>query len=399
MRAALSRDFYLVTAANFLFFLNFASFFLLPIHLVELGATERTIGFAMGIGGVAGLLILPFLGVLLDRVNRRAFVTVGATAMALASFAYVLVDEVGPVLYVLRFIQGVSFTSAFVTASTLVADLAPIERRGQALGIFGISTLITHAIAPSLGEMIARHYGFTTLFAVAGGLGLAGAALTLAVHVPRVQHAVADRDGGGAVLRHPVLARIAGAMIACGMGFGVVLTFVPTFAHAIGVARVAPFFLAYTVAAVAMRLGLGSLSDRIGRRRVLLPATASLAVAVLALAFVDSIVGLVLIGFAFGAGHGLVYPTANALMVDHSRPSNLGRVQTLFAGSFSVGVAASSFVFGAVIERFGYSTAFALAAGIVVVGVALIWRTPERARAVTARSIAVSAASVPTQAP
>jgi len=62
-----SRDFYLVTVANFVFFLNFASFFLLPLHLKSMGASEQTIGYVMGTGGFAGLCVLPFLGVLLKR--------------------------------------------------------------------------------------------------------------------------------------------------------------------------------------------------------------------------------------------------------------------------------------------------------------------------------------------
>src|SRR5882724_5975705 len=108
-----SRDFYLVTVANFVFFLNFASFFLLPLHLKSMGASEQTIGYVMGTGGFAGLCVLPFLGVLLDRIPRRGFVTAGALAMALASFAYVWVPATGLALYGLRVVQGVSFTSAF----------------------------------------------------------------------------------------------------------------------------------------------------------------------------------------------------------------------------------------------------------------------------------------------
>ncbi|TMA81804.1 MAG: MFS transporter, partial [Deltaproteobacteria bacterium] len=163
-----SRDFYLVTIANFVFFLNFASFFLLPLHLKSLGVSERTIGFVMGTGGFAGLCVMPFLGALLDRVSRRGFVTAGALAMALASYAYLLLHGAGGFIYVLRVVQGVSFTCAFVTASTLAVELAPASRRGEALGIFGISTLTTHAIAPALGEVIARRWGFPVLFTVAG---------------------------------------------------------------------------------------------------------------------------------------------------------------------------------------------------------------------------------------
>src|SRR6185295_6719909 len=93
---------------------------------------------------------------------------------------------------------------------------------------------------------------------------------------------------------------------------------------------------------------------------------------------VGSVAGLIAVGLAFGAGHGMVYPTANALMVDLSHAGNLGRVQTLFSGSFSVGVSISAFVFGGIIERFGYGVAFTAAAACVGVGMLLLWSAPSR---------------------
>src|SRR5689334_20361758 len=248
-----SRDFYLVTIANFVFFLNFASFFLLPLHLKALGVSERTIGYVMGTGGFAGLCVMPFLGALLDRVDRRGFVTAGAFSMALASFAYLLLAGAGGLIYVLRVVQGVSFTCAFVTASTLAVELAPASRRGEALGIFGISTLTTHAIAPALGEMVAHRFGFPVLFAVAGTLGLIAAGLTLRIRVPQRAHPAAATTSR-ALPHSATLWLGAATMVTCGMGFGAVLTFVPTFVHAIGLERVAPFFVSYTAAAVGVRV-------------------------------------------------------------------------------------------------------------------------------------------------
>jgi MFS family permease len=105
---------------------------------------------------------------------------------------------------------------------------------------------------------------------------------------------------------------------------------------------------------------------------------AVLAGAILALGSVGSVAGLIAVGLCFGAGQGMVYPTANALMVDLSHAGNLGRVQTLFAGSFSVGVAISAFVFGGIIERFGYGVAFTAAAGCVGLGMILLGLAPSR---------------------
>jgi MFS family permease len=375
----LPRDFYLVTAANFVFFLNFASFFLLPVHLHELGASAQTIGYVMGTAGFAGIVVLPFLGVLLDRVDRRHFVIAGGVTMSAASFAYLLVPGASPALYLLRVVQGVAFTSAFVTASTLAAELAPLAIRGRALGLFGISTLLTHAIAPALGEVIARRFGFSALFAFAGTLGLGSVALSLAVRAPRQSSRVAAAPTGQrSIRREPILWLSAATMTACGMGFGTVITFVPTFVQVAGIGRVAPFFLSYSLAAIAVRFAFGGISDRVGRRPVLFPAMAVLAIAIAALGSVGTTPALIAVGLCFGAGQGMVYPTANALMVDLSHAGNLGRVQTLFSGSFSIGVAISAFVFGGIIERFGYPTAFETAAGCVGLGMLLLWLAPAR---------------------
>ena len=373
----LPRDFYLVTAANFVFFLNFASFFLLPVYLHDLGASAKTIGYVMGTAGFAGIVVLPFLGVMLDRVDRRRFVIAGGVIMALASYAYLWVPGASPVIYLLRVVQGVAFTSAFVTASTLAAELAPPAMRGRALGLFGISTLLTHAIAPAVGEVVVRRFGFPALFAFAGTLGIGSVVLSAMVRAPGRRAAVRVAPAGAPSLRHePVLWLSAATMTACGMGFGTVLTFVPTFVHVAGIERVAPFFLSYSLAAIAVRIVLGGLSDRVGRRPVLFPAMVVLAAAIATLGAVGSVPALVAVGIAFGAGQGMVYPTANALMVDLSHAGNLGRVQTLFSGSFSVGVAISAFVFGRVIERFGYPVAFATASGCVVCGMGLLWLAP-----------------------
>jgi predicted MFS family arabinose efflux permease len=64
-------------------------------------------------------------------------------------------------------------------------------------------------------------------------------------------------------------------------------------------------------------------------------------------------------------------------------------VQTLFAGSFSVGVAASAFIFGRVIERYGYQVAFAAAGACAAVAVLLLWLAPEENGALVSADAAI----------
>src|SRR5262245_65307943 len=77
-----------VTAANFFFFLTFASYFLLPLHVRALGGSEHTIGLVMGTTGLSGLASILVVGILLDRYGRRLFLLGGFATMALASGAF-----------------------------------------------------------------------------------------------------------------------------------------------------------------------------------------------------------------------------------------------------------------------------------------------------------------------
>ena len=166
-----------VTGANFCFFLTFASFFLLPLHVRALGGTERTIGLVMGTSGLAGLVSVLAVGALLDRFGRRIFLLAGLATMSAAAGAFLLVDRIGPGIFLLRAVQGLAFAAGFNAASTLAAEFAPEGRRAAALGLFGVSTLATHALAPTLGEQLVRLDGFPALFVAAAVFSAVGLAV------------------------------------------------------------------------------------------------------------------------------------------------------------------------------------------------------------------------------
>jgi MFS family permease len=368
--AVLSRPFLRLTVANLLFFLNFASFFLLPLHVKALGGGEATVGAVMGTSGLASLSVLPAVGIALDRFGRRRFLLGGMAGMTLAAAGFLLVDRIGPALFALRLAQGISFAATFTAATTLAAELAPAAHRAQALGIFGISTLTTHAIAPAVGEEIVRWGGFPALFSVATACSTV--ALVLAGGLPRSPAAAHTWPAHVVPFRVDRLQwAAAGTVACCGMGFGAVLTFVPTFVRGEGLGRVGYFFTAYTATAILTRLLGGGLSDALGRRTVIVPTLLALAASIFALAMVHSVAALAMAGALFGSAQGLSYPTLNAFVVDLSHGAHLGRIQALFNGAFNLGVTASAFVFGSVAERFGHRPMFGLAAVMPLVACAI----------------------------
>jgi MFS family permease len=375
-RVPIPRAFFLVSAANFLSFLNLAFFFLLPLWVVQQGGGEEVVGRVGGIQGFAGLLALPLIAVLLDRFGRRRFLICGIGLGALCSVAFLFLDGIGTPLYVVRILQGIAFTSAFTGAQTLAVLFAPIERRAEAIGWFGISTILTHAISPVLGEEIIRRWGYEAMFATGATVGVA--AFVLSCFIPKPPEFVAKARSEAI---DPRLARMAVgtatlAMLCYGFGFGATQTFVPVLMERFDIGRVGAFFAAWSLAAVAVRVLFGSVSDRLGRRTVLVPAMIALSTAVAMLAFVRSMPAIVAIGAVFGMGHGMLYPTMNAWVADWSTPRNIGRTQSLFSGSYSLGVSSCAFFFGTLVETRGYSTMFLVASSITVVGLLVFLAGP-----------------------
>jgi MFS family permease len=287
--------------------------------------------------------------------------------MMVSTLGYLAIDRIGPALYALRVIQGIAFAAGFNAASTLAAELAPSTRRAAALGIFGVSTLGTHALAPTIGEQIIRAGGFHLLFLVAAGYCALG--LLLTIHLPK------SHLHGGPIVAWVRFERgragTIGVVALCGVAFGTVVTFIPTFVHDAGLGSVSTFFLSYTGAALATRFTAAGLGDTYGHARVIVPSLALLAASIAALAGVWSPFTLALAGVVFGTAQGIVYPTLNAFAIVHAPAGQLGRFQTLFNGAFNLGVTTGAFALGSVADQYGHRAAFLCAATTAAIALAL----------------------------
>lgn len=378
----LSGPFLRTTAANLFFFLSFTAYFLLPLHLRVLGAGETTIGAVMGTAAFASLAALPFVGVTIDRWGRRAFLLLGAAGMAVASIGFQLVDSLGILLFALRLLQGVSFAAGATATTTFAAEFAPPARRAQALGVFGLSTLVTHALGAALGEELIQRWGFTALFALTTLSALIAGALALSLH-----DAAAGRHAAALAQRRlrPAHWVLGGTMTLLGLAFGAVTTFIPTFMSGEGLGRVGLFAVTYTSTAILARLVGAGLSDSFGRRQVIVPALVTFSAATLWIAWAYTLPVLLVAAALFGLAQGITYPTMHAYLIDLAADAQLGRSQALFNGAFHLGVGCSAFLFGAVAEHFGYRAMFMAAAAMPLLGALVFAVGTTRTRTATRR--------------
>ena len=362
------RNFSLATAANFFFFCNFSAFFLLPLRITELGGTEADIGFIMGSFGVTSLGAIPFVAYLVDRYGRRKFMLLGYSVMFVASLLYLTVSGLSVYVYLIRFIQGVSFAFSFTAAGTFVADYLPPARRAQWLGIFSAFTIAAYAIGPSLGEFVIGLYGFGTFFIYTSVFSLI--ALALALFMRDGQFIPSSDPYGLSFFRLIVSKRFSlilfSNLILAG-GLGAILNFIAVYLRSKGLPAFY-FFLTYTVTVTAVRIFGGRFSDAWGRKAIASPGLLVVSFSLAAMFLIDSPLSAVLVAFVFSFGYGFLYPTLSALVIDLAGEDERGKAMGAFNASYSMGINFLAFPFGIIARDWGYETMYVVTGVTVFIG-------------------------------
>ncbi|RLB60278.1 MAG: hypothetical protein DRI90_14105 [Deltaproteobacteria bacterium] len=357
------RSFLLTLGATFLFFLAMSAFVLMPRQLWELGASDSVIGWVMGAIQVTTAVVMPLVGMLLHRVSPRRFMVGGALLMALGCAALAQIEEISWLIYLVRAVQGLGFAAFFVSAGTLVVTVVPDNQRAQGLSLWGAGVLITQAVAPLGAEQLLRVGSFGHVYWAAAGACLAAALTSLWLPQRRPERAAPKPLL--TLLRKPAVAVGLLALLSGSLGFGTIYSFLSAFTQREALGPVAPFFGAYTVGSLLVRLVGGKWADRYDRRLVIVPSLVLSALAIAALWFVRTGWHLVLVGALYGAGSGFSYPALMAFVVDQAEPADRARAVALDNWSFTVGMLLAATVFGPVADSLGMRGAFA---GVGVLG-------------------------------
>jgi len=360
-----------INAATFLFSTSGAFFLLFPVYLQQLGSSSSQIGLVAGLFRIGSLLARPLAGRLLDRFGRRPVSLVGASLAIVSVLSLFLFPRVGVPFLAMRILQGVGTSLLDSGLGAVVADLSPPLARAQVFALYTVWMNLAGVVMPAVGEAIARHGGFFSLFAAAA-VALTGG-LLIVRRLPETgrQRQVRVEPLGGLVKAAAPL--LLGGML-IGLAYGVLTVFVPVARIAAAPGRAGMFFFAYFTGLIGARLAGGLGLRWLADPTVLLPAYGLMAASLVALAFGDSLILLVSVALLCGTSHGVLMPVLYAVLLFGVPRDRRGWGVALLAAAFDLGNVVGAMGLGLVAERLGYGGIFALAAWIVVVGaVAAHW--------------------------
>jgi MFS family permease len=345
-----------------------------------LGADATGVGIAIGAFSVAALLLRPVVGWASDRAGRRPLMLFGGGLTVVALLLH-LVATTLPLFIVARSVFGVAEAFFFVSAVAAVTDLAPPERRGEAINIASLAVYLGLAFGPFLGEAILGAADYTAVW-IAAGL-MAASATVITLFVPETAPAalrprVTGEPRPRTRIVHP--AGVApGLLILSGMwGMAGFLAFVPLYATELGMDGAGPALAVYALIVVGLRIAFVTAPDRFGAAPLGTVALLGSAAGMAVIGFVHSPAGLLIGTAVFATGIAFLFPAMLSLAVSRVDETERGSVVGTTTAFVDVSFGIAPAVLGVVAGAVGFSGAFLLSGVIALVGAA--WLVLDRDR-------------------
>lgn len=362
-----TRDFLIASLAAFT---GFGSMYLLlatlPLYVLDLGGRNTDVGLVMAIYTLAAVVARPFLGRALSGL-RKPMMIAGALGMA-ASIALYLLPWGLAGFFGTRALHGLVWAAWSTAAVTYVTDIAPPERRGEAMGAYGISFNLAMVIAPGIGLALTQ-LSWPWLFAAAILLALLTAGLSALLHEPP-RHASSERIP--LISREALLPSAIMGLFA--LSYGGLVSFVPLLAPERALPGAGWFFAAYAIALMVSRQAAGKLSDRIGRARMVLPGLIAAAGSLYWLANAHSALAFLGSAALYGLAFAMIQPALMALAVDRAGAASAGSrgaAMATFSLSMDLGIGLGSFGLGLLAAARGIPAMFVASALLCILASAM----------------------------
>jgi MFS transporter, ACDE family, multidrug resistance protein len=351
----------------------------LPAYARHFGVSISAATFVITAFALMRLCFAPATGLLIQRLGERRIYVNGLLIVALSTAACAFAQTYWQLL-LFRSLGGIGSTMFYVSALGLMIRISPEDARGRVAGLFSSAFLVGSVGGPVLGSLTAG-FGLSAPFLIYGGALLVAAAVVF-ISLRHSALAAPEAEAGATVtlstaLRNKAYRAALLSNFATGWSaFGLRIALVPLFVvevlqRSAGFAGLA--LATFAIGNVSAVIPSGYLSDRMGRRVLLIIGLAAAGVATVVVGFTDGLTPFLVSAYVAGFATGIFTSPQQAAVADIiGNKARGGTAVATFQMMADVGSIGGSLLVGFIAQYLSYSWAFVMS-GIILVVAALGW--------------------------
>jgi len=366
----------------------------LPLYIAQLHSpddflpTEAMVGLVISLYGFLFALGQPVAGAASDRAGRRKpFILGGLVLMTLATLGFMLAHGYVWII-VLRCLQGIGVALIIPSVLAIITGVTKKRTRGNAMGVYSTFRMIGFASGPLLAGLIQVHFGFNATFLV-GAVFLIAAMVLVQVTVEEVPSdeeraeeirqtgnpAESETEAGTGFLPSTTMLALMFSTVVLASSLSMISALENEFnarlsqtAIGFGIA-----FSALTVARLVVQIPIGRLSDRIGRKGLIVGGMIVLAPLTVLFGYVTSTSQLIGLRLLQGVATAGIAAPAFALAGDLARKGGEGREMSFVTMGFGLGLGIGPLLAGGLAGYVGFEVPFYVVGGLSLLAAGLVW--------------------------
>jgi MFS family permease len=343
---------------------------ILPIFIRDSGFSIVELGVITAGFGISLMIFEPIWGILVDRIGAKTIYVITSLVAPIIIFSYTLVGDL-TMFALLRFIQGAFACGSGVSSRTCAR--AAIAKGGRAFGLWATILSAAGLIGPVVGGYIAETSYQLAFYAAAI---ISTIAFLLSFSAPQSQRLSGASESGEPVgwtkeEKKTLVILTLMIVIPYFVMFGY-RTYVPVFAKEspkflLSTVEIGYVFTIYGVVGTIAPLVLGELSERVGKRNIIIVGMVFEALAFVLLPWVSGIVLISVTAMLLSFGNSATSPIMMALLTDKISTAKHGLALGVYGSGEDLGIWLGPLMIGYLYQTYSAEVSFHVTAAIMLV--------------------------------
>lgn len=363
-----TKSYILMLFANLFIYLGFYMLTpTLPAYAKAGGGSNLQASLVVSTFSITSLIIRLFTGSIMDKIEIKPLLLVGAIILAGSTLSFIWLP-LNAIIFV-RIIQGIGWGLASTGAASIFSDIIPVEKRGEGMGYYSLSMIISMALSPMVAIVIMNLYSFENIAITSIALVVIGVLFISQVKIPKKvfeicksnkKFSLVDSFEKKAAL--PSLLCFFLVITLCG-----IMSYIMLYGMELKITSIWIYFVGFIAIILVTRPFFGKVFDKRGHMEIIIFGSVALIIGLILLSsYASSISSLIIASIFYGLGYGAVQPTLQAWAVNRSPDNRKGAANGTFLSSMDLAYTVGSILLGSIAGYKGYAVMYRFSSIFVV---------------------------------
>lgn len=327
----------------------------LPAYTKLCGGSNFEASLVVSTFSITSLLIRLISGGIMDKLEIKPLLLIGGIILNVTTLSYIWLPVDG--IIIVRVIQGVGWGLASTGAAAIFSDIIPKEKRGEGMGYYSLSMIISMALSPMFAIILMNLYSFKNIAFISVALVIIGVLFLFQVKTPKK---IASKSTPKKIFS-PVESFEKRAALPSLLCFLLVITlcgimsYIMLYGKETNISSIWVYFIGFAAMILITRPFVGRVFDRRGHVIIIIPGSIFMIMGLIILSYANSTLLLIISSLFYGLGYGAVQPSLQAWTVNRSPHNRKGAANGTFLSSMDLSYTLGAIFLSFIAERSNYA--------------------------------------------